>query len=68
MCVRPASRLHGANPGVLQAASARAAAPGAEAAAETDVPADAAGGRREAAGRSPEQPHRDLPQQVSESD
>lgn len=67
MCVRPASRLLRADPGILQAASARAAASGAEEAAEAALPADAAGGRGEAAGRSPKQPHWDFPQQVRSS-
>lgn len=65
MHVYLAPGLHRAHPGVLQAASPRAAASGAEAAAEAALPADAAGGRSEAAGRSPEQSHRDLPQQVT---
>lgn len=67
MCVCPAPRLHRTHPGVLQAAPPRAAAPGTQAAAEAALPADAAGGRSEAAGWSPTQPHWDVPQQVSKS-
>ena len=55
---------HGAHPGVSQAAPPGSAAPGAEAAAEAALPADAPRGRGEAAGGNPQQPDGDLPQQV----